>query len=81
MLDGDEGLPPMLWRLPPPLLLYLDQRMFQWMKIQAFADCVSCCILFCVCFVDDLCSCFPQHLVTLAVIGFINLKLGVMPSV
>jgi hypothetical protein len=31
--------------------------------------------------VGDLCSCFPQHLVTFAVIGFINLKLGVMPSV
>jgi hypothetical protein len=47
----------------------------------SFAGCASCCILFYACGVGDLCSCFPQHLVTLAVIGFINLKLGVMPSV
>jgi hypothetical protein len=81
MLDGDEDLPLLVWRLPRPLPLYLDQRLFQRMKIQAFVGCASCCILLCACFVSDLCSCFPQHPVTLAVTGFINLKLGVTPYV
>jgi hypothetical protein len=64
MLDGDEELSPLVWRLPPPLPLYLDQQLFQRMKIQASAGYASCCILLCACFVDGLCSCFPQHLVT-----------------
>jgi hypothetical protein len=84
MLDGDEGHPPMVWCLPPPL--YLDQRIFRWMKIQAFAGCVLCCTLVYACFVDELFCCFPQHLALFilslfALTGFINLKLDVMPYV
>jgi hypothetical protein len=64
MLDGDEELPLLVQCLPPPLPLYLDHRLFQRMKIQAFAGYASSCILFCACFVDGLCSYFPQHLAT-----------------
>jgi hypothetical protein len=66
MLDGDEGLLPMVWRFPPPLPLFLNQQMFWWTKIQVFAGYASCCILLCACCMGDLCSCVCQHLVTLA---------------